>query len=95
MPYKFAEAAGKRALAFEAYIRRYTRDTLIRFGERHDGREEARATHWGEKTLTKGGSLYIPAGIVYSFHTGAEPAILINFRARADHSFNPACAAVP
>jgi mannose-6-phosphate isomerase-like protein (cupin superfamily) len=48
--------------------------------------------HWGDKTLAKGGSLYIPAGTVYSFRTGAEPATLINFRGRADHSFHPASA---
>lgn len=45
--------------------------------------------HWNDKALMKGGSLYIPAGTVYSFRTGPEPAKLINFRARADHSFHP------
>lgn len=46
--------------------------------------------HWGEKTVAAGGSLYIPAGTVYSFRTGHAPARLLNFRARADHSFRPA-----
>lgn len=46
--------------------------------------------HWQDKTLSAGGSLYIPAGTVYSFRTGEEPARLLNFRARADHSFRPA-----
>lgn len=44
---------------------------------------------WEDKTLAAGGSLYIPAGTTYSFRTGAEPARLLNFRARADHSFRP------
>ncbi|WP_395391113.1 cupin domain-containing protein [Novosphingobium sp. BL-8A] len=48
------------------------------------------ALHWQDKTLTAGGSLYIPAGTVYSFRTGDTPARLLNFRARADHSFRPA-----
>jgi quercetin dioxygenase-like cupin family protein len=48
--------------------------------------------HWEDKVLVKGGSLYIAAGTVYSFRTGEEPARLLNFRARADHSFNPASA---
>ena len=46
--------------------------------------------HWGDKSLAAGGSLYIPAGTTYSFRTGAEPARLLNFRGRADHSFRPA-----
>lgn len=46
--------------------------------------------HWGDKALTAGGSIYIPAGTTYSFRTGPEPATLLNFRARADHSFRPA-----
>lgn len=46
--------------------------------------------HWEDKTLTAGGSLYIPSGTTYSFQTGPEPARLLNFRARADHSFRPA-----
>lgn len=46
--------------------------------------------HWEDKTLAAGGSLYIPAGTVYSFRTGDIPARLLNFRARADHSFRPA-----
>jgi len=46
--------------------------------------------HWGDKVLPAGGSLFIPAGTTYSFRTGAEPARLLNFRARADHSFRPA-----
>ena len=50
----------------------------------------AGALHWGDKVLGAGGSLYIPAGTVYSFRTGAAPARLLNFRARADHSFRPA-----
>jgi mannose-6-phosphate isomerase-like protein (cupin superfamily) len=45
--------------------------------------------HWREKALAAGGSLYIPAGTIYSFRTGAEPTRLLNFRARADHSFLP------
>lgn len=49
--------------------------------------------HWGDKELAAGGSLYIPAGLPYSFRTGPEPARLLNFRARADHSFHPAPAA--
>ena len=44
---------------------------------------------WADKVLPKGGSLYIPAGAAYSFRTGAEPATLINFRSRTDHSFHP------
>jgi mannose-6-phosphate isomerase-like protein (cupin superfamily) len=51
--------------------------------------------HWGEKALAAGGSLYIPAGTIYSFHTGLEPARLLNFRARADHSFHPLNRGVP
>lgn len=46
--------------------------------------------HWGDKALAAGGSLYIPAGTTYSFTTGDRPARLLNFRARADHSFRPA-----
>lgn len=45
--------------------------------------------HWGDKALAAGGSLYIPAGTTYSFRTGEAPARLLNFRARADHSFRP------
>lgn len=45
--------------------------------------------HWGDKRLAAGGSLYIPAATAYSFRTGTEPARLLNFRARADHSFKP------
>jgi mannose-6-phosphate isomerase-like protein (cupin superfamily) len=45
--------------------------------------------HWEDKTLETGGSLYIPAGTTYSYHTGTQPARLLNFRARADHSFQP------
>jgi mannose-6-phosphate isomerase-like protein (cupin superfamily) len=45
--------------------------------------------HWKDETLAAGGSLYIPAGTLYSFRTGSEPARLLNFRARADHSFRP------
>lgn len=48
------------------------------------------ALHWGDKSLAAGGSLYIPAGTTYSFRTGPEPARLLNFRAKADHSFRPA-----
>lgn len=48
------------------------------------------ALHWGGKELAAGGSLYIPAGTAYSFRTGEAPARLLNFRARADHSFRPA-----
>ncbi|HUD30959.1 MAG TPA: cupin domain-containing protein [Novosphingobium sp.] len=44
---------------------------------------------WEDKVLAKGGSLYIPAGTDYSFRTGSDTAIVLNFRARADHSFNP------
>lgn len=46
--------------------------------------------HWQDKTLAAGGSIYIPAGTTYSFRTGDAPARLLNFRARADHSFLPA-----
>lgn len=45
---------------------------------------------WQGKELGAGGSLYIPAGTEYSFATGDAPARLLNFRARADHSFRPA-----
>jgi mannose-6-phosphate isomerase-like protein (cupin superfamily) len=48
------------------------------------------ALHWEDKALAAGGSLYIPAGTIYSFRTGDGPARLLNFRARADHSFRPA-----
>ncbi len=48
------------------------------------------ALHWGDKELAAGGSLYIPAGTPYSFRTGEAPARLLNFRARADHSFRAA-----
>lgn len=48
------------------------------------------ALHWQDKTLEAGGSIYIPAGVTYSFRTGEAPARLLNFRARADHSFRPA-----
>lgn len=44
---------------------------------------------WRDKVLAAGGSIFIPAGMTYSFHTGPEGARLLNFRARADHSFNP------
>jgi mannose-6-phosphate isomerase-like protein (cupin superfamily) len=50
----------------------------------------AGSLHWEDKTLAAGGSLYIPAGTIYSFRTGSGPARLLNFRARADHSFRPA-----
>ena len=45
--------------------------------------------HWEDNMLAPGGSLYIPAGTIYSFRTGCEPTTLLNFRARADHSFRP------
>lgn len=48
------------------------------------------ALHWGDEQLAAGGSLYIPAGTIYSFRSGAEATRLLNFRARADHSFRPA-----
>jgi quercetin dioxygenase-like cupin family protein len=48
------------------------------------------ALHWGDKVLAAGGSLFIPAGTAYSFRAGDAPARLLNFRARADHSFHPA-----
>ncbi|MET1757166.1 cupin domain-containing protein [Novosphingobium sp. RD2P27] len=44
--------------------------------------------HWGDKALFAGGSMFIPAGVTYSFRTGDTPAKLLNFRARAD-SFHP------
>ncbi|MEJ5978159.1 cupin domain-containing protein [Novosphingobium sp. PS1R-30] len=46
--------------------------------------------HWQDKSLAAGGSIYIPAGVTYSFRTGEAPARLLNFRARVDHSFRPA-----
>lgn len=46
--------------------------------------------HWGDEALAAGGSLFIPAGTTYSFRIGDAPARLLNFRARADHSFRPA-----
>jgi mannose-6-phosphate isomerase-like protein (cupin superfamily) len=46
--------------------------------------------HWLDRALAAGGSLYIPAGTTYSFRTGDAPTRLLNFRARADHSFIPA-----
>jgi quercetin dioxygenase-like cupin family protein len=46
--------------------------------------------HWGEHMLAAGGSIFIPAGQPYSFRTGAAGARLLNFRAKADHSFRPA-----
>ena len=49
----------------------------------------AGSLNWEDKTLAAGGSLYIPAGTIYSFRTGSEPARLLNFRARADHTFRP------
>jgi len=52
----------------------------------------AGSLHWEGKALGAGGSLFIPAGTTYSFRTGEEPARLLNFRARADHSFRPASA---
>lgn len=45
--------------------------------------------HWGEKSLEAGGSIFIPADTLYSFRTGPMGARLLNFRARADHSFRP------
>jgi hypothetical protein len=45
--------------------------------------------HWGERVLEAGGSMFIPADTLYSFTAGAEGARLLNFRARADHSFRP------
>lgn len=46
--------------------------------------------HLGDRQLTAGGSLFVPAGMTYSFRTGKVPARLLNFRATADHSFHPA-----
>jgi quercetin dioxygenase-like cupin family protein len=46
--------------------------------------------HWGDQTLHAGGSIFIAANTLYSFHTGPAGARLLNIRARADHSFHPA-----
>lgn len=46
--------------------------------------------HWGESSLHAGGSIFIGAETPYSFRTGPQGARLLNFRARADHSFRPA-----
>ena len=46
--------------------------------------------HWGDHTLEAGGSIFIAADTPYSFRTGPQGARLLNFRARADHSFRPA-----
>ena len=45
--------------------------------------------HWGDHALEAGGSMVIPADTPYSFHAGKQGARLLNFRARADHSFRP------
>jgi mannose-6-phosphate isomerase-like protein (cupin superfamily) len=45
--------------------------------------------HWGGHSLEAGGSIFIAADTLYSFRTGPEGARLLNFRARADHSFRP------
>jgi hypothetical protein len=46
--------------------------------------------HWGDQALDAGGSIFIAADTTYSFRTGPKGARLLNFRARADHSFRPA-----
>jgi mannose-6-phosphate isomerase-like protein (cupin superfamily) len=48
------------------------------------------ALHWGGQVLGRGGSMLIPAATPYAFRAGPEGARLLNFRARADHSFRPA-----
>ncbi|MEW9855621.1 hypothetical protein [Novosphingobium sp. M1R2S20] len=45
--------------------------------------------HWGNKALLAGGSMFIAAGVTYSFRIGDMPTKLLNFRAHADHSFRP------
>ena len=45
--------------------------------------------HWGDHVLEAGGSMFIPADTVYSFHAGPRGARLLNIRSRADHSFRP------
>jgi mannose-6-phosphate isomerase-like protein (cupin superfamily) len=44
---------------------------------------------WEDRSLAAGGSIFIPAGVTYSFRTGAVSTRLLNFRGHADHSFNP------
>ena len=46
--------------------------------------------HWGDQALQAGGSIFIAANTLYSFHTGPAGAKLLNIRSRADHSFHPA-----
>ncbi|VWX50883.1 methyltransferase domain-containing protein [Novosphingobium sp. 9U] len=46
--------------------------------------------NWEDRSLVAGGSIFLPARVTYSFRTGPEATRLLNFRARADHSFNPA-----
>lgn len=48
--------------------------------------------HWQGHVLEAGGSMFIPPHVDYSFRTGADGARLLNFRARADHSFRPVAA---
>ncbi|CAN7514325.1 cupin domain-containing protein [Phenylobacterium sp. LjRoot219] len=45
---------------------------------------------WGDQVLGQGGSIFIPAQVVYSFRAGPAGARLVNFRPTADHSFHPA-----
>lgn len=44
---------------------------------------------WDGHVLERGGSMFISARTPYSISAGAEGARLLNFRARADHSFRP------
>jgi quercetin dioxygenase-like cupin family protein len=43
---------------------------------------------WGERALPRGGSIFIPAGAVYSFRAGPQGARLVNFRPHQDQSFH-------
>lgn len=87
----FHEAGGVDAM--QLMEMRLNPDTLIA-PHSHDDDEifyiVSGALHWQEKALLAGGSIYIPAGTLYSFRTGNAPTRLLNFRARADHSFRPA-----
>jgi quercetin dioxygenase-like cupin family protein len=49
--------------------------------------------HWGDHALPAGGSIFIPANMPYSFHSGPQGARILNIRSRVDHSFKPARAA--
>ena len=45
--------------------------------------------HWGDQVLGPGASIFIGEQAVYSYKAGPQGLTIVNFRPRADFSFNP------